>query len=62
MIKNIPFVQPKPQVSPISGQLTRPIIVERQVGKNIMKEAQWIDPSSGTLFLRGIVSVEEKKK
>jgi hypothetical protein len=61
MIKNVPFVQPKTQVSPISVQLTRPIIVERQVGKNVMKEAQWIDPASGTLFLRGIVSVEEKK-
>ena len=56
MIKNVPFVQPKPQVSPISGQMTKPVIVERQVGKNIMKEAQWIDPASGTLFLRGIVS------
>jgi len=41
--------------------MTKPVIVERQVGKNIMKEAQWIDPASGTLFLRGIVSVEEKK-
>ena len=61
MIKNIPFVTPKPQVSPISGQMTRPVIVERQVGKNVMKEAQWIDPASGVHFLRGIVSVEEKK-
>ena len=62
MIKNIPFVTPKPIASPYSGEMTKPKIVDRQVGNNLMREAQWICPSSGNIFHRGIVSVEEVKR
>jgi hypothetical protein len=62
MIKNIPFVAPKSIPSPYSGQITKPRIIERQIGNNLMKEAQWICPASGNIFHRGIVSVEEVKK
>jgi hypothetical protein len=51
------FIQPKPVNSP-TGALTRPKIVEKRIGQNVYKEAQYYDPRSGEFFQKGTISVE----
>lgn len=55
------FVRPIKITSPISGQPVTPRIVTLDNGKQIVKEAHWIDPASGVFIRKGIVSVEDKK-
>jgi len=53
------FIQPKPIVSPISGQLVSPRLKTYiREGKEIV-EAEYIDPASGTFIRKGIVSVKD---
>lgn len=56
------YVEPKRIISPISGQTVEPKIITRLVNGKIIKEAHWIDPSSGAFIRKGIVSIEETKK
>ena len=57
-------VEPRIITSPISGQPSVPKIVETRVGKNIVKEAYWYDPSCGAFIRKGVIDitpvVEEK--
>ena len=55
------MVQPKAIVSPYSGATVQPKIIERIVGRKIIKEAIWICPTSGEFLKKGTVSVTEKK-
>lgn len=55
------FVRPVQITSPISGQPVFPKIVTLDNGKQIIKEAHWIDPASGAFIRKGIVSVENKQ-
>jgi hypothetical protein len=50
-------VEPIIITSPISGQPSVPKIIERQIGNNMVKEAHWYDPASGTFIRKGVVSV-----
>jgi hypothetical protein len=50
-------VKPSIIISPISGQPCAPRIIETRQGKNMVKEAHWIDPASGTFIRKGVVSV-----
>lgn len=54
------FVRPIQITSPISGQPVKPKIVVSDNGKQIVKEAHWIDPASGAFIRKGIVSIEDK--
>ena len=59
-------VEPRIITSPISGQPSVPRIIETKVGNNLVKEAHWFDPASGTFIRKGIVEIkpinnEEKK-
>jgi hypothetical protein len=54
------FVTPKKIVSPISGQLTAPRLVEKIVGDKIYIEAHWFDPASGTFLQRGVVEIRDR--
>jgi len=56
------FVNPVKIVSPISGQLTAPKIIEKIVDGKLVKEAHWYDPASGTFIRKGVVSVEDIKQ
>ena len=55
------FVRPIRITSPISGQSVAPKIVTLDNGKQIVKEAHWIDPASGVFIRKGIVSIENKE-
>jgi len=56
------FISPKPIVSPISGQVVRPVLKTYvREGKEIV-EAEYIDPASGSFIRKGIVSVRDLKK
>jgi hypothetical protein len=50
-------VKPRIITSPISGQPCVPRIIETRQGKNMVKEAHWIDPASGTFIRKGVVSI-----
>lgn len=58
-------VEPRIITSPISGQPSVPRIIETKVGNNLVKEAHWFDPASGTFIRKGVVSItpinDEKK-
>jgi len=54
------LVRPIKIASPISGQPVTPRIVTLDNGKQIVKEAHWIDPASGTFIRKGIISIEDK--
>lgn len=54
------FVRPIKITSPISGQPVAPKIVTLDNGKQVVKEAHWIDPASGAFIRKGIVSIEQK--
>jgi hypothetical protein len=54
------FVRPIKIASPISGQPVTPKIVTLDNGKQVVKEAHWIDPASGAFIRKGIVSIEDK--
>ena len=56
------FVRPIKITSPISGQPVIPRIVTLDNGKQIIKEAHWIDPASGAFIRKGIVSIADKNK
>jgi len=56
------FVRPIKITSPISGQPVTPKIVTSDNGKQVVKEAHWIDPASGTFIRKGIVSIENKEQ
>jgi hypothetical protein len=51
-------VEPRIITSPISGQPCVPRIIETRVGKNIVKEAHWIDPASGAFIRKGVIEVK----
>jgi hypothetical protein len=55
------LVRPIKITSPISGQPVEPRIITLDNGKQIVKEAHWIDPASGTFIRKGIISIEDKK-
>ena len=56
------FIEPKPIISPISGQIVKPVLKTYiREGKEIV-EAEYIDPASGTFIRKGIVSVKDLKK
>lgn len=50
-------VEPRIITSPISGQPSVPRIIETKVGNNLVKEAHWFDPASGTFIRKGTISV-----
>ena len=53
------FIQPKPIVSPISGEPVKPRLrTYIREGKEIV-EAEYIDPASGAFIRKGIVSVRD---
>lgn len=56
------MVTPKIIASPISGQPVAPRIHTYEKGGKVIKEAHWIDPSSGAFIRKGIVSIEDVKK
>lgn len=56
------MVKPIRIASPISGQPVEPRIYTYERGNKIIKEAHWIDPSSGAFIRKGIVSIEDKNK
>ncbi len=55
-------VRPVRIVSPISGEMCAPRIVERQEGKNTIVEAHWIDPRTNLFIRKGVVEVKPTKK
>lgn len=58
------MIEPKPIVSPISGEPVKPRLrTYIREGKEIV-EAEYFDPASGTFIRKGIVSVKDvvKKK
>lgn len=55
------MVEPKKIISPISGMPVQPRIVTVINGNKVIKEAHWIDPSSGAFIRKGIVSIEDVK-
>lgn len=56
------MIDPKPIVSPISGQTVKPRLrTYIREGKEIV-EAEYIDPASGTFIRKGIVSVRTLPK
>jgi len=56
------IIDPKPIVSPISGQIVKPVLKTYiREGKEVV-EAEYIDPASGTFIRKGIVSVKDIKK
>lgn len=58
------MIEPKPIVSPISGEPVKPRLrTYVREGKEIV-EAEYFDPASGTFIRKGIVSVKDvvKKK
>ena len=50
-------VKPSIITSPISGQPSVPRIIETRQGNNMVKEAHWFDPASGTFIRKGIISI-----
>jgi len=56
------MIEPKPIVSPISGQTVKPRLrTYIREGKEIV-EAEYFDPASGTFIRKGIVSVKDVVK
>jgi len=56
------FIDPRPIISPISGQLVKPVLKTYiREGKEIV-EAEYIDPASGSFIRKGIVSVKDVTK
>jgi len=55
------FVEPKNIASPITGSLSRPRIITTTRGDKIYEEAHWYCPDSGQFFLKGVISVKDKK-
>lgn len=56
------MIEPKPIVSPISGQMVKPRLrTYIREGKEIV-EAEYFDPSSGSFIRKGIVSVKDIAK
>lgn len=56
------IIDPRPIISPISGQLVKPVLKTYiREGKEIV-EAEYIDPASGTFIRKGIVSVKDAAK
>lgn len=58
---NMNMVRPVMIQSPISGNMVHPRIIKKDNGKQIVTEAHWIDPNSGTFIRKGVVSIEDKK-
>lgn len=55
------FITPKPIISPISGQMSKPVLKTYvREGKEVV-EAEYYDPASGTFIRKGIVSIKELK-
>tara|TARA_R100000152_G_C6735365_1_gene159582 strand:- start:497 stop:682 length:186 start_codon:yes stop_codon:yes gene_type:complete len=55
------FVQPKQIMSPYSGRMVTPRIVEHDRGDEIHVEAQWYCPSSGEFLQKGLVEIRQKQ-
>jgi hypothetical protein len=55
-------VKPSIITSPISGQPSVPRIIETRVGNNIVKEAHWFDPASGTFIRKGVIDITPVSK
>lgn len=56
------IIDPKPIVSPISGQTVKPRLRTYIREGNEIVEAEYIDPASGTFIRKGIVSVKPLPK
>jgi len=56
------MIDPKPIVSPISGQTVKPRLRTYIREGNEIVEAEYIDPASGTFIRKGIVSVKPLPK
>jgi hypothetical protein len=56
------FVDPKPERSPISGQMMKPVLKTFIRGNKEVVEAHYIDPASGAFVRKGVVSVSDVKK
>jgi hypothetical protein len=54
---NAPRVQPKRIISPISGVISDPKLVEKRIGDKIYTEAVWYDSQTGQFIRRGIVKI-----
>lgn len=52
------MIDPKPIVSPISGQTVKPRLRTYIREGNEIVEAEYIDPASGTFIRKGIVSIK----
>jgi hypothetical protein len=64
-VTTIPFVEPKVIHSPFSGYPIRPRIQERVQNGYLVKEAIYIEPSTGEFFRKGVISmtpIEDPKK
>lgn len=48
--------------SPYSGAPCKPRVTTREDGDKIITEAQWVCFTTGKLFRRGVVSIEDKKQ
>jgi hypothetical protein len=56
------MIEPKPIVSPISGQPVKPRLrTYIREGKEVV-EAEYIDPASGAFIRKGIVSIKDIAK
>mgnify|MGYP001197584861 CR=1 FL=1 len=53
------FVKPIQIMSPYSGRMVKPRIVEKRVGQEIYVEAQWYCHTSGEFLRKGIVEVRK---
>ena len=55
------IVRPIQITSPISGQPSKPKLIERTYGDKIYVEAHWYDPASGALIRKGMVKILDAK-
>lgn len=56
------MVRPVAITSPISGNAVHPKLHKFERNGELVTEAHWIDPNSGTFIRKGIVSIEKIEK
>jgi len=61
-INNMQMVRPVAITSPISGNAVHPKLHKFERNGELVTEAHWIDPNSGTFIRKGIVSIEKIEK
>lgn len=54
------FVRPISIASP-SGHSVQPRLITQDHGDKVVTEAQWLDPTTGQIFKKGIVSIDGKE-